>query len=211
MKRSDLLKNHPNLLNVHSFHSMEGLDYTDAGIVFWVLGCPNVKNSVIEDRAKVIYGDDEIPLNYEYDKDTGTYTDKRLQACWESEVSALMTQAVGRARLNRLANTVIVFSNVLIPDFTGRAVGFVPEDLEVASGLDDLATVATQRTEAENKASETPKKTARQREQEARDLKAAQKQEVYRLYTAGVSPDKISEQVNVKRRTVFNWVQACDF
>ena len=117
---------------------MEGLDYTDAGIVFWVLGCPNVKNSVIEDRAKVIYGDDEIPLNYEYDKDTGTYTDKRLQACWESEVSALMTQAVGRARLNRLANTVIVFSNVLIPDFTGRAVGFVPEDLEVASGLDDL-------------------------------------------------------------------------
>ena len=122
-----------------------------------------------------------------------------------------MTQAVGRARLNRLANTVIVFSNVLIPDFTGRAVGFVPEDLEVASELDNLKDVANQRTEAENKASETPKKTARQREQEARDLKAEQKAEVYRLYTAGVSPDKISEQVNVKRRTVFNWVQARDF
>ena len=211
MMRSDLLKKHPNLLNVHSFHTMEGLDYTDTGIVFWVLGCPNVKNSVIDERAKVIYGDDEIPLNYEYDKETGTYTDERLQACWQGEVSALMTQAVGRARLNRLANTAIVFSNVLIPDFTGRAVGFVPEDLEVASGLDNLKDVANQRTEAENKASETPKKTARQREQEARDLKAAQKQEVYRLYTAGVSPDKISERVNVKRRTVFNWVQACDF
>ena len=211
MMRSDLLKKHPNLLNVHSFHTMEGLDYTDTGIVFWVLGCPNVKNSVIEDRAKVIYGDDEIPLNYEYCKETGTYTDDRLQACWESEVSALMTQAVGRARLNRLANTAIVFSNVLIPDFTGRAVGFVPEDLEVASGLDTLKDVANQRTEAENKASETPKPTARQREKEARDLKAAQKQEVYRLYTAGVSPDTISERVNVKRRTVFNWVQACDF
>ena len=211
MKRFDLLKRHPNLLNVHSFHTMEGLDYTDTGIVFWVLGCPNVKNSVIDDRAKVIYGDDEIPLNYEYHKETGTYLDERLQACWEGEVSALMTQAVGRARLNRLANTVIVFSNVLIPSFTGRAVGFVPEDLEVASGLDNLKDVANQRTEAENKASETPKKTARQREQEARDLKAEQKAAVYRLYTAGVSPDKISEQVNVKRRTVFNWVQAHDF
>ena len=211
MKRSDLLKNHPNLLNVHSFHTMEGLDYTDAGLVFWVLGCPNVKTNVIDDRAKVIYGDDEAPLNYEYCKETGTYTDNRLQACWQGEVSALMTQAVGRARLNRLANTVIVFSNVLIPDFTGRAVGFVSEDLEVASELDNLKDVANQRTEAENKASETPKKTARQREQEARDLKAEQKAEVYRLYTAGVSPDKISEQVNVKRRTVFNWVQARDF
>ena len=211
MMRSDLLKKHPNLLNVHSFHTMEGLDYTDTGIVFWVLGCPNVKNNVIDDRAKVIYGDDEIPLNYEYDKETGTYLDERLQACWEGEVSALMTQAVGRARLNRLRNTVIVFSNVLIPDFTGRAVGFVPEDLEVASGLDNLKDVANQRTEAENKASETPKKTARQREQEARDLKAEQKAEVYRLYTAGLSPDKISERVNVKRRTVFNWVQARDF
>ena len=211
LKRSDLLKKHPNLLNVHSFHSMEGLDYTDAGIVFWVLGCPNVKNSVIEDRAKVIYGDDEIPLNYEYDKETGTYTDDRLQACWEGEVSALMTQAVGRARLNRLANTAIVFSNVLIPDFTGRAVGFVPEDLEVASGLDNLKDVANQRTEAENKASETPKKTARQREQEARDLKAAQKQEVYRLYAADVSKTDISKRVTVSRPTVDKWLSESSF
>ena len=210
MKRSELINQHPNLIDVHSFHKMEGLDYRDRGIVFWVLGCPNVKNNVIGDRAKVVFGDDEIPLNYEYDKDTG-YTDERLQACWQGEVSALMTQAVGRARLNRLANTVIVFSNVLIPDFTGRAVGFVPEDLEVASGLDNLKDVANQRTEAETKASETPKKTARQREQEARDLKAEQKHEAVRLYSAGVSPDEVSERVNVNRRTVFRWIQAGDF
>ena len=211
MKRSDLLKKHPNLLNVHSFHTMEGLDYTDTGIVFWVLGCPNVKNSVIEDRAKVIYGDDEIPLNYEYNKETGTYTDARLQACWESEVSALMTQAVGRARLNRLANTAIVFSNVLIPDFTGRAVGFVPEDLEVASGLDNLKDVANQRTEAENKAGETPKKTARQREQEARDLKAEQKAEVYRLYTAGMSKADIHRRTKTSRSTIDKWLSESSF
>ena len=205
-ERDKLMKKHANLINVHSFHTMEGLDYTDTGIVFWVLGCPNVKNSVIEDRAKVIYGDDEIPLNYEYDKETGTYTDKRLQACWEGEVAALMTQAVGRARLNRLANTVIVFSKVLIPDFTGGAVGFVPEDLEVASGLDNLMEVAKHRTDAEKEVTETPKKTARQREQEARDLKAERKAEVYRLYTAGMSKSDIHKRTKVSRPTLNDWL-----
>ena len=213
-ERDKLMKKHVNLLNVHSFHTMEGLDYTDTGIVFWVLGCPNVKNSVIEERAKVIYGDDEIPLNYEYDKETGTYTDKRLQACWEGEVSALMTQAVGRARLNRLANTVIVFSNVLIPDFTGRAVGFVPEDLEVASGLDNLMKVANHRTDAEKEASKPHKETRQEREAKraaSRDLKAEQKAEVYRLYNAGMSKADIHRRTKVSRPTINDWLSESDF
>ena len=214
MMRSDLLKKHPNLLNVHSFHTMEGLDYTDTGIVFWVLGCPNVKNNVIDDRAKVIYGDDEIPLNYEYDKETGTYLDERLQACWEGEVSALMTQAVGRARLNRLRNTVIVFSNVLIPDFTGRAVGFVPEDLEVASGLDNLMKVANHRTDAEKEASKPHKETRQEREAKraaSRDLKAEQKAEVYRLYNAGMSKADIHRRTKVSRPTINDWLSESSF
>ena len=206
MYRSELTRKHENLIDVLSFHKMEGIDYTEKNVVFWVLGCPNVKTDVIEERAKVIYGNDTKPLCYEYEKASSTYTDPRLQLCWQGEVSSLLTQATGRARLNRLANTVIVFSNVLIPDFTGRAVGFVPEDLEVAAGLNNLAAVAKHRTEAEKK--HTP---ARQREQEARDLKAEQKNTVYRLYNAGVPPDEISNRVGISRRTVFNWMQAFDF
>ena len=214
MLRDELITKHPNLIEVHSFHKMEGIDYKESRLVFWVLGCPNVKNFVIENRAKVIYGNDTKPLCYDYDEDTSTYKDPRLQLCWQSEVAALLTQAAGRARLNRLANTVIVFSHVLIPDFTGRAVGFVPEDLEVAAGLDTLVAVANQRINAENKAEKPHKETRQDREanrQATRELKEKQKKEVYRLYNAGISPDEISKRTGVSRRTVFNWIQATDF
>ena len=80
---------------------------------------------------------------------------------------------------------MIVFSNVLIPDFTGRSIGFVPEDLEVAGGLSNLETVANQRLVAEQNATPQETKTARQKEQEARDLKAKQKQTALGLYNAG--------------------------
>ena len=92
---------------------MEGLDYTDSNMVFWVFGSPDVKSAVIEQRAKVLFGNDSKALNYERDNDSREYVDRRVQLCWLSEVVARLQQAVGRARLNRIANTVLVFSNVL--------------------------------------------------------------------------------------------------
>ena len=205
-----LTETHKNL-SVLSFHKMEGLDFTESGMVFWIFGCPEVSEDIIGRRAKILYGNDDKPLNYERDKERGEYVDPRVQLCWLSEVVARLQQAVGRARLNRLANTVIVFSNVLIPDFTGRAVGFVPEDLEVAGGLDNLETVALARLEAEQNAPQQEKKTARKKEQEARDLKAAQKETALALYDAGVSPTEISKRVGVSRRTIFNWIEKQGF
>ena len=155
---------------------MEGLDFTEKGIVFWVFGCPEITKDIVARRAKVLYGNDSKALNYERDNDSLEYVDRRVQLCWLSEVVARLEQAVGRARLNRIANTVIVFSNVLIPDFTGRAVGFVPEDIEVADCLSNLTKVANQRLLAEQNATPQNTKTARQKEQEARDLKKEQKQ-----------------------------------
>lgn len=211
MLRDELIKKHPNLIDMLSFHKMEGLDFKESDLVFWILGCPNVKNSVIENRAKVINGNETDPLCYDYDRKTGTYVDERLQLCWQDAVAALLTQACGRARLNRLANTVIALTNVLIPDFTSRAVGFVPEDMEVAGGLSNLETVAKQRTEAEKNQNATEKKTARQREQEARDLKAAQKQLVCQLYTAGMSKTDIKQRTGISRPTIDKWLAASSF
>ena len=113
-----------------------------------------------------------------------------------------------------MENTVIVFSNVLIPDFTARAVGFVPEDLEVAAGLDNLAPVAKRRMEAEKEVGKPHKETRTDREATRtarRDLKVAQRQEVKRLYNDGMKPDEISERSGVSRRTVFNWIEEADF
>ena len=108
------------------------------------------------------------------DNDTREYVDRRVQFCWLSEVVARLKQAVGRGRLNRLSNTVIVFSNVLIPDFTGRAIGFVPEDLEVAGGLANLTEVAAARQKAEREA-QGERLTVRQKRLAARQRKAEQK------------------------------------
>ena len=211
MHRAELLKKHANLIDVHSFHKMEGLDYKESGLVFWVIGCPDVELDVVRNQAKVIYGNDTELLNYEYDDETGTYVDERLQRCWQALVADLLKQAVGRARLNRLANTVFVFSNVLISDYTGRAVGFVPEDLEVAAGLDTLSTVAKRRIESEKEATENPKQTARQREKEARNLKAEKKTEVYRLYNAGMSKTGIKERTGISRPTIDKYLKEAPF
>ena len=209
----ELTERHSNL-DVLSFHKMEGLDWTDSGLVFWILGCPEISAPVVEQRAQVLYGNDSETLNYGRDKESRQYFDRRVQLCWESEVTALMQQAVGRARLNRLANTVIVFSNVLIPDFTGRAVGFVPEDMEVAGSITNLEEVANQRLKAESVSPEPYKETRKDREkekQEARERKAEQKSEVYRLYNSGVSKAKIKEITGVSRPTIDKWLSEFKF
>ena len=205
----EITKKHKNL-TVMSFHKMEGLDFTEKGIVFWVFGCPEITEDIVARRAKVLYGNDNVALNYERG-DSREYVDRRVQLCWLSEVIARMQQAVGRARLNRIANTVLVFSNVLIPDFTGRAAGFVPEDLEVAGGLSNLTEVANQRLVAEQNATPQETKTARQRKQEAHDLKKEQKQTGEQLYNSGVSPTDIANRLGVDKRTVFRWVEKAEF
>ena len=214
-RHADALKEkHKNLVDVISFHKMEGLDYKQSGMVFWVLGCPDVSLLVIEARAKIIYGNDAKPLSYERDAETGEYKDRRVQLCWEAEVVSRMQQAVGRGRLNRRANTVVVFSNLLIPDFTGRACGFVIDDLEVASALSELRTIANARQRAE---AETPRPLKQTRQvlaaerQAKREKREKQKHEALTLYANGMHPDKIAPQVGVDRRTVFRWIKTLNF
>ena len=202
---------------------MEGLDFTESGIMFWVFGCrlKFLKILLIGARkssmAMIVShfsvngirkrnGMNWHALTIAVNMSTQGCNSVGSQKWWHG-----LQQAVGRARLNRLANTVIVFSNVLIPDFTGRAVGFVPEDLEVAAGLDNLETVALARLEAEQDAPQQEKKTARKKEQETRGLKAAQKETALALYDAGVSATEISKRVGVSRRTIFNWFEKRGF
>ena len=60
----ELTKTHKNL-TLMSFHKMEGLDFTDSGVVFWIFGCPEVSEDIIAWRAKVLYGNDSEALNYD--------------------------------------------------------------------------------------------------------------------------------------------------
>ena len=210
-----LTATHQNLLGIHSFHKMEGLDYTEPNITFWILGTPDVNQNVVEQRAKIFYGNDTEPLNYNRDTDTRQFTDTRTQLCWENEVTARLIQAVGRGRLNRKANTVIVFSNVLIPDFTSKAIGFVIEDLEVAGGLENLTDTAQARLDAENeiRTTENPKAYQQTRDelakerQRKRELKARQKEQAIKMFLAGDTIQKITETLNIHRNSVRLWIK----
>ena len=210
-----LTDTHPNLLGIHSFHRMEGLDYTDPNITFWILGTPDVKQNVVEHRAKMYYGNDKEPLNFNRDLVTRKYTDPRVQRCWENEVIARHIQSIGRGRLNRLPNTVILFSNVLIPDFTSKATGFVIEDLEVAGGLHNLTDVAKARLTAENdiRTAENPQayqqtRVDREHERERkRQLKASRKVQAIKMHLAGDTNKKISGKLNIHRDTVGKWIK----
>ena len=133
---------------------MEGVDLTQSGLTVWVLGCPDVNDDVVKNTAKILYGSDDVPLNFERCTESREFTDSRVQSCWQSEVVGRLQQAIGRARLNRLGNTVVVYSNVLIPGFTGSAVGFVSEDLDVAGDLSSMEKVAAVRIAAERASQE---------------------------------------------------------
>ena len=219
MLGDDLSANHQNLMDIRHFHNMEGLDYEDDGFVFWIVGCPEVPHSTIVYRAKMLHGNDETPLCFDRDEEPREYTDTRVQHVWETEVVARLNQAIGRGRLIRRANTVMVFTNIPIHGFTARATGFVIEDLEVAAGLSNLKTIADARQEEERKKKEQSNNSDRdkdqsQREQERdekRKSKQEQKDKVLELYYAEVQIDDIVKRTGVSRRTIYNWIDQLRF
>ena len=71
----ELTERHSNL-DVLSFHKMEGLDWTNSGLVFWILGCPEISAPVVEQRAQVLYGNDSKKLDYERDNESRQYLDR---------------------------------------------------------------------------------------------------------------------------------------
>lgn len=204
---------HQNLMDIRHFHNMEGLDYTEEGIVFWIVGCPEVPHATIVHRAKILYGNDETPINYARDEETREYIDERVQHVWETEVVSRLNQAIGRSRLIRLANTIVVFTNIPIHGYTGRATGFVLEDLEVAAGLSTLKEVADVRQEAERNKNEQSNssdrdKTQSQREQEREEKRKAKqelKEQVLEQYDKEVPIDEIIKRYGISKQTIYNW------
>ena len=194
-------------------------DYTEDGIAFWIVGCPEVPHFTIVHRAKILYGNDETPIQYARDEETREYIDERVHQVWETEVVSRLNQAIGRGRLIRRANTIVVFTNIPIHGYTGRATGFVLEDLEVAAGLRNLKEIAQARQKAEQNAKEQSKssdrdKTQLRRKQERdkkRKAKQKQKNKVLELYYKGVSIDEIEKRIGVERRTIFRWLKSSNF
>ena len=130
-----------NVITAH-YGAAEGENerYAGAG-VFWILFDPRLPPHEVARRARAIYGRDAEPLIYDYDAESGLYTDARLQGMADQYATGEIIQAVGRARLVRREGiTVVILTGRELPGISGRAETtlFDLEDLIIAEGLDYL-------------------------------------------------------------------------
>ena len=137
----DWMSKYNNLKFFGHFGKMEGLDEVFKDVKdYWIIGSPEVGPEVIKHTAKLLFGNKEEPLNFERDDDK-VFIDPDIQSVYEACVVALLQQAVGRARLNRIANNrVFIFSGVYIPTVTDRdeTLLFDFPDCEIARSSNEL-------------------------------------------------------------------------
>ena len=135
--------------SIISFAEMTGIaPIIEAADVIWIVGTPPENQGLIWRRAQSLFGNDENPLCYDKEMKPFHYKDERVQSVYEAEVVNLLTQIVGQAKLNRLADKrIVLMTSMPLPDITDRpeTLLFDWEDFEIAGGLDKLAETITTR------------------------------------------------------------------
>lgn len=149
----------------------------------WVIFDPRLPDYEVRRRAKMIYGRDDEPLNYEYDSATGRYLDERLQAIAESHTTGELIQAIGRARLVRREGvTVVIVTSRDIPGVSGRdqTLLFDWEDWQSAQDFSHLVQII------------------KEREAHERELEA----QVIKLYKDGLTQGEIATELHKGKKWV---------
>ncbi len=109
--------------------------------VIWVIGTPQRTTNAIWRRAQMLFGNDEKQLSYEYEMESSTYKDPRLQSIYEEQAIYSLTQIIVQAELDRLTDRrIVLIAGVPLPNITNRpeTAIFDWEDFEIAGGLDKL-------------------------------------------------------------------------
>ena len=130
-----------------NYGQIEGLDTLFADVQrIIILGSHEIPPPEIMMRSKLLFGDEEEPLDdTRKQDDLGNYyyIDDRVQSVYDHATIGEIKQAIGRARLNRNAKQVYLFSSHTIDDYTNRAIAFDIVDLEQCQTFDDLEEIAT--------------------------------------------------------------------
>ena len=176
--------------------------------VFWVIFDPRIPPHGIKLMAQMIYGHDDEPLDYTYDKETGIYADERLQNIAETQATAELIQAIGRARLVRRSDVkVVIMTGRDIPGVSGRSetMLFSWNDWTKSETLDNLPQTLAENQNAEQKAVELLQNGVSQREV-VRVTKLSQRQ-VQRVFEANVSSAAAATSIPSSKRSS---VRHCD-
>lgn len=114
---------------------------SEAADVIWVIGTPQRTTTNIWHRAQMLYGNAVEPLSYEFDIESGTYKDPRIQSISEEDTIYSLTEIIVKAELDRLTDRrIILIAGVPLPNITNRPETsiFDWEDFEIAGGLEKL-------------------------------------------------------------------------
>ena len=141
-RRLDDIAKERNVCFVDDFRKLSRSDtLSESADVVWVLGTPRRPTAAIWRRAQMLFGNDEEPLSYEDEIDSGTYKDPRLQSVYEEEAVYALTEVIVQAELDRLADRrIVLITGLPLPNITDRPETsiFDWEDFEIAGGLDRL-------------------------------------------------------------------------
>ncbi len=141
-RRLDDIAKERNVCFVDDFRKTGTLDtLSEAADVVWILGTPRLTTAAIWKRAQILFGNDEKPISYDGEIETGTYKDPRLHSIYEEEAVYTLTEVIVQAELDRLTDRrIVLITGVPLPNITDRPETsiFDWEDFEIAGGLDKL-------------------------------------------------------------------------
>ena len=143
-----------NVCLVTNFRKVEASrDALEAADVIWIVGTPEPAPKFIWRQARILFGNDGEPLNYERDTKSGYYKDQRIQSIHEEFIARILTETIKHVGLDRFSGKkVVLISSLELPGITDRpeTLLFDWEDFQVAGRLDKLAEVIATRQRFEN-------------------------------------------------------------
>ena len=189
-----------NVCLVTNFKKVEASrDAVEAADVIWILGIPDPAPRLIWRQARVLFGNDEEPLDYERDTKSGYYKDERIQSIHEEYVARILTETVKHIGLDRSSGKkVVLISSLQLPGITDRpeTLLFDWEDFQVAGRLDKLAEVITTRQRFENeKANLTAKSSSEEVMRILGCSRVHANRVLYDLRGGKIRPTSLSEQI----------------
>ena len=189
-----------NVCFVNSFQKMRMSEsISEEADVIWIVGAPRRAKSRIWERAQILFGNDEQPLSYVEEIESGTYKDQRIQSILEEESVDLLTDIIVQAELDQLADRkIVLITGLTLPNITHRPETsmFDWEDFEIAGGLDKLPTVIATREYFEQEREKLDAESSRQEVQRILGCSERQANRVLQRLRGGNIPRvPIREQV----------------
>ena len=180
-----------------NFGGLVGLDthFKDVDVLH-VLFSPEIPPSVVEFKAKALFGDDAEPLCYERDEN-GHHIDTRLQACYEDGVISELTQGIGRGRLVSRPIIIVVWCSHYLPGITDRSQCFLFDEVDwqaVDGDIEKLQAVVTEREAAEQSGDAHAYAGATGQSQ-----RTAYRQRILELKDKDVSDSNIATELGISR------------